>query len=1227
MRFYTAILAGLLCFSLYSSDHLLTAVYTSKAPAIDGKPLGEIWDKASWGGNPVYLNANEISPILDMRTGVLWDSEALYVGFKVKLPRSPRAVTSRDAKGDDGLERDDAVEVTLFIPGFSDTKHKGEVVQFKLNVLGQRDDGIHFDFNWNGQWDGAVSQDGLFYYATFKLPFKNFGVTPKVGDQWGANFGAYMAGYDYRAFLWTPVNTGHHHQVDSLGTLVFGDGNTPASSIKSIAKGMDSVTVSGDYRGIVPGTVRLLLLEKESSEDKKTISGGFLVVDFDDETQKPLKQAVLELNKPGPWSISLDNLPAGSYKLKTIVMYGDRKQINVDVKPLTIDRAVEVKLLPYHVRGSADAKITVHHLGSEAIKAKSVKVVLTEQSGEKVFAQTFPYNGKVLTVNFGELKNSHTYNVEVTASGGGRSITQKEVLVMKVRPVWADTKVGLSEKIPAPWGALSYNNKVLSGTGKEFRWDKSLFPDQVSSNRYPVIAGEIEVKVAGDKGEERFIKAKQFEVKSSNNGMNYSFEAVSNGDLCDVKTVSQVDFDGFVTIKLTVSPKTPLNKLSVKIPLGKSASQFIQPLPGAKNRDQSGDIPVTGVGLDRVNNIWLSSPDAGLYFGIESFEKWIAPKAQAAQIWPTLFGADFVLNFYDDKQAFEQEREYLFFLQIAPLRPYSDRRWSDGPVVNNLTWGHNVTPLAYDAVKRLKPDWKNAGSLKLKLRNYNDLYSIARIDFDHWVANEKILAIGEDVELLYSQADRAIVLKTPQGRIVGKAPCDWKPDGDHDITIHWGDEIALAIDGKTVGTLPVKGNVFAGKELTLGSISARYRLDELALDGQKLLDSPLELRSYPRSVLSEIKKSGAGTLIFFEHWCSAQNGGRSIYEPILRNVVEDVHAAGMKVIFYFGFEMADVPEHADMLAECKRLVDQSANYYAPARQNTYFVSYGGPYMEYLLYHMDRLKKELGIDGVYLDGTLALSESDNPAYGAGFTDSDGKRHTSVPIRRIREFAQRMNNLFVQPGGIIFAHVPMSPPTIGYISSAYLGEHLGLLNLPWESMDELIPRESAINLYAGKNTGVPMTLCIQNMWPHLRGIRPRWYQRSSTWAELNRIELNVLLEIPMYKFGLHELKRAKALKEFGADNATWLPYWELSGKLKPNNNALLCSAYIHGSDSGYLTIYNSGKDAVKDGSLDLGVLFDLTDKKVTEVISGKPVKTEGSKIHFDAPGFEGISILVK
>jgi hypothetical protein len=1245
---------------------------TAAVPSLNGDPSGGAWESAAWIGNPIFINDRYMSGKIDLKIGLLWSDEALFVGFKVFGFRKPLAVTT--TQGDDGLERDDAVEITLKIPGFAQAQ--GKPVQFKLNCNGLRDDAIGFDFKWNARWRGAVAQQGNNWSATFEIPFANFGVAPQVGDRWPANFGAFLVGYRYRAFLWSPVSKAHHHDGD-FGTLIFGGIGVPSSSI-ALSSRRGTVTARGTLAA--PGQVRVALVPLPSDTDGKPVS-AYTAPALADSTATapaiPTQRREIAVARAGEWETTFNDLPVGRYAAVVEVADTAGRVLNSDNKPLLVAPALDARLLLYPVMGSGAAMIKIFDPGLAPAAATTLRTTLCDARGIVVRRSEQPLRfsdasgqAKALPlerlIELGALKNGARYaaQFETVAADGKVLFSHRVDFQLPPRPSWADTQAGeLNGKVLRPWTPVEVKGRALSVWGRRYDWKDGVLPSVLTSQGRPVLSAPMQI-VVGHKGAHTRLQRGQAPVRfvASKTGDRADFTAVATASSGRLATGGALEFDGFLTFDLDFTPATAIDSFALEIPLTNELARYVQPLPGAANRDGAGTIPEGGVVFDQIksfytnNSLWICNEKIGLFLAWDSTEGWKPPAGRTAEI--VRRGPDTLLrlNLFEDARGSSARRHYRFRLQATPIRPFNaDWMESGVRVSNGLTWGQNVTALENDVVRSLpaaEAFRSPAGVVEMTLQNRTDLRAVTDMAFEHWGANEKILDIGAaqgaKVTLSFLKERNALTLATPWGALGKSGNARWEPGGTHRVAWAWGDTLRFWVDGAWQGELPVRGWPLQepNLRLDLGSVSARYTLRGLRVrtsqstpvaasaaliktaDSAIFLDRPLDLHSRARTMLSDFKARGGRTLIFFEHWNSVQNGGRSKYEPLLKTIVSDAHRLGLKVIFYFGFEVADVPENRDLLDEAKAMVDARPNFYAPQQQSTVPVSYGGAYQEYLLYHMARLKREVGIDGVYLDGTLGFVLSDNPGARSGTTDENGERIGTVPIDRLRAFAKRMNNLFVQDGGIVFAHLNVIPPTMGFASNIYIGEHVGFINTQWTSVHDRIPPDVSRALYNSVNTGVPVVLCLQNMWPHLRGNVPNWFGAAEAWGDLYNVSLNTLLENPMAPEGTQVMLRNRRLADFGADKAQWIPYWEVSGqklaKLSPNG--LLMSVWRRADGAMVCAIANDSTQPV-EATVDFGEstrLAPVAGAKASELITGRPLPFEDGRLSVSLPADHSILV---
>ena len=203
-------------------------------------------------------------------------------------------------------------------------------------------------------------------------------------------------------------------------------------------------------------------------------------------------------------------------------------------------------------------------------------------------------------------------------------------------------------------------------------------------------------------------------------------------------------------------------------------------------------------------------------------------------------------------------------------------------------------------------------------------------------------------------------------------------------------------------------------------------------------------------------------------------------------------------------------------------------------------------------------------------------------------------------------------------------------MGFTTCTYLGEHVGFLNSDWKNVPQLIPNNVAKTVYNPLNTGVPMTLCIQNMWPHLRNKFPGWYPKASIWTDLYRMDINTLLENPMAKEGLEQTRKMNAISDFGADESIFYPYWEKNNQTICNGLAIEMSAFKR-KDGALLLIIMNFSDIEISGNLDFNHtrnnLLKLPDQPVCKTLIDKlPVKIENGLLPIKLRAYEGLRLII-
>ena len=158
---------------------------TGDAPVIDGRLDDAVWEQATIVDDLHQVTPREYevpSELTSIR--VFFDRDVLYVGARMPQTEAIVANTLRQGRqfwGDDLF--------AVFIDTFND-KRNG--YRFQINPNGLRMEAIYenasqTNWNWNGIWRAAASQDEQGWTAELAIPFKTLSFNPD-NDTWGINF-------------------------------------------------------------------------------------------------------------------------------------------------------------------------------------------------------------------------------------------------------------------------------------------------------------------------------------------------------------------------------------------------------------------------------------------------------------------------------------------------------------------------------------------------------------------------------------------------------------------------------------------------------------------------------------------------------------------------------------------------------------------------------------------------------------------------------------------------------------------------------------------------------------------------------------------------------------------------------------------------------------------------------------------------------------------------------
>lgn len=336
-------------------------------------------------------------------------------------------------------------------------------------------------------------------------------------------------------------------------------------------------------------------------------------------------------------------------------------------------------------------------------------------------------------------------------------------------------------------------------------------------------------------------------------------------------------------------------------------------------------------------------------------------------------------------------------------------------------------------------------------------------------------------------------------------------------------------------------------------------------------------RAFPENRIDEsldlAAKSGVKTICFHEDWVPVQNNPRP--QPDFKAIVDGCHRRGMKALVYEGYELSPLdPLWGDWCDDgLVHFADgkPGSGWFREPGQRDYVICYRSGFSRAWVDRIRKAYDELGLDGVYLDGTITPRGCQNARHGCGWTDADGNRHLTYPIFAVRRMMRELYEFVTAKGGRIDAHQSgyACPATLGFVHSYWDGEQLAAGK---ESVKKLLDVDAFRAEFMGVNHGVPAEfLCYE---------KPDWTYENALAIALQH---NVMVR-PCFFTSLARLTPVwKTLDDFGAADATFVPYWEKPVRASPD--CVKASAWRKPDGATLYVVSNLSPDKTVDAVVEL------------------------------------------
>lgn len=395
--------------------------------------------------------------------------------------------------------------------------------------------------------------------------------------------------------------------------------------------------------------------------------------------------------------------------------------------------------------------------------------------------------------------------------------------------------------------------------------------------------------------------------------------------------------------------------------------------------------------------------------------------------------------------------------------------------------------------------------------------------------------------------------------LLDNAPADWKGRRDE-----WGNNINPITYSFAIQPTPVKkfnaNHLREWRAFHLGNIGGSR---ENAANGSIFE----KVSGRGDTLLEKIAQKGVKWLILHEDWSMIQNYGKPHDEERFKQLARDCHKLGMKLMVYFGYEVSSLyPGFNDV---CDTYLNKNiygnfvGGWQREPMQRDFTVCYKGGYSDVMLERVRYVMDELGVDGIYTDGTYVPWECANEAHGCGYRDKNGQLKYAYPIYAVREHVKKLYKTVHERGGLIDTHQSSCcmMATLGFADSYYDGENIqGMLkeDICNMKMDSFRTEFMGLNMGIPCNfisyTGDEFTMEIISGITLLHNV----YPRANSFSDLDF--MSAVWEI---------------YDDFSIDTAVWFPYWEKQEISVDNDKAYV--SYYKKDNSLLLIITSYDKNA--------------------------------------------------
>lgn len=804
---FTMILAIISAYGIAATNPSPTAtiIPSANSPIVDGVISPGEYDGCARLGTFAIFPTNQLAKD-QSEIIVTYDDTNLYIAFRFHFSSgTPKAA----CVGVDGkLWEDDAVE--LFIqPDTTQWKY----IQFMGNPTGAYLDQYSAgenqkDFNWNGKWTYKAHIAADYWEGEVSVPYSELNASkPSDGTVWGFNACRDQQITPAVLSSWSIIRDYGFNNPISFGKLTF----APQSTIAQVSLSSNRETKKIELAGNIAN----------KTGANKHITGYL-------ETMREgsnARQTEIDLTV-SPGEIKEVNIPAvldfGDYTIFYVLKDADAV-IASQTCYLSLPSPLVVHKYFFHDKIGlslpADKLLGATSIRYSVLQNTTPVITVTKDLKSKPDEETLL---KIAKLNAGK------YEVSASVMNGEKLLFSATGEFEKpIKPEWWDSKIGISNKLLAPWTPLKRDKRTINCWGRTYTFDGLPVPSRISSRGVRLLGQPVSLNAAAN-GKTLRWKTSPSRIAEETPARIVLKSTAKSGTIILTGTTT-LEYDGFVRIDLNVKGRKTdtLDKLVMDIPMDKktvelffasTTESYLSPTwpywKGGKNGLVK-DKTITG---PFSPSVWMGNNLQGLWWFTEGAKNWAnKDDQQVISIVPQGNNVILRVAFVDYPISLNKPLDLTFGLQATPVKTPSKPKkiWRGkleyGTEQNLSIRSSNVGMLKYPAKGNIN---LNKGSVHLWTTVNFDPEIQVEPNIPRGMYNQSFFSLefpNKNALGLYWNIDVrglvSLVSKNGAYPVLNNFKADFKKDEKHLITLSWGDAVSVFVDGKLYSTLPYKGSL------------------------------------------------------------------------------------------------------------------------------------------------------------------------------------------------------------------------------------------------------------------------------------------------------------------------------------------------------------------------------------------------------------------------------------